>query len=101
MADPPKRLFGLWLAGKSSAGVGKQVIGTGCPIVSWYCIMPEMGIFPDKDRLRPAGANAHYDMEEVDNLLQRSAMILRDPAGDVLLDMPRKQNEKSLQLYFW
>jgi hypothetical protein len=38
-------------------------------------------------------------MEEVDNLLQRSAMNFGDQR-EVRLDIPKNQNENSVQLYF-
>jgi cysteine-rich repeat protein len=34
--------------------VGKQAIGRGYPIFSWYCILAGMGVFPEREKLRPA-----------------------------------------------
>ena len=97
-----KQLYGLWLSGKSiAADVGKQAIGQGYPIFSWYCIMAGMGIFPDRDQLSaPTASGNHYNLAEVDNLLERSALNFR-PQKDVLKDIPRKKKEGSLQIYFW
>lgn len=42
------------MSGRSiAAEVGKQAIGKGYPIFSWYSIVSGMGIFPDKEQLRP------------------------------------------------
>jgi Tryptophan halogenase len=100
MSDSLKRLFGMWMSGKSiTAEVGKQAIGKGYPIFSWYCIMSGMGIFPDQADLRPA-KNGHDPMAEIDNLLQRSALNFRDQK-EVLKDIPRKKEENAMQIYFW
>jgi 2-polyprenyl-6-methoxyphenol hydroxylase-like FAD-dependent oxidoreductase len=102
LSDSLKQLFGMWLSGKSiAADVGKQTIGQGYPIFSWYCIMAGMGIFPDRDQLRaPTASGNHYNLAEVDNLLQRSALNYR-PQREVLKDIPPKKKEDSLQIYFW
>ena len=102
LSDSLQQLYATWMAGKSiAAGVGKQVIGKGYPIFSWYCIMSGMGIFPDQQDLRPATADENkYDMAEIDNLLTRSATNFRDQK-DLLRDIPEKIEEKALQIYFW
>ena len=90
----------MWMSGRSIApDVGRQRIGKGYPIFSWYCILAGMGIFPARDKLRPANGHG-YDVAEIDNLLERSAMNF--PAQkDVLQRIPPKPREKSLQIYFW
>jgi hypothetical protein len=102
LSDALKELYGLWLSGRSIAEeVGKQAIGKGYPIFSWYCIMSGMGCFPAQKDLRPASAKErHYNLEEIDNLLQRSARNFKDQK-EVLQQIPPKVHEKSLQLYFW
>ena len=101
LSDSLKQLYGQWMAGRSIAeDVGKQAIGQGYPIFSWYAIMAGMGIFPDPGQLRPGNGDDVYDMEEVDNLLERSALNFRDQR-EVLGAIPKKSEEKSLQLYFW
>ena len=102
LSDSLQQLYATWMAGKSiAAGVGKQVIGKGYPIFSWYCIMSGMGIFPDQRDLRPATADeSKYDMAEIDNLLTRSAANFRDQK-DLLRDIPKKIEENALQIYFW
>ena len=102
LSDSLRRLYGLWMSGKSiAAEVGRQEIGRGYPIFSWYCIMSGMGIFPDQKDLRPAnGKAALYSMEEIDNLMQRSVQNFR-PQKELLADIPKKIHEKSLQIYFW
>jgi hypothetical protein len=90
------------MSGKSiSADVGRQVIGKGYPVFSWYCIMSGMGIFPDPSDLRLATPPENrYSMEEIDNLLQRSALNFRSQR-DVLTNIPKKVEERALQIYFW
>ena len=102
LSDPLKQLLATWMAGKSIVpGLNKQLFGTGYPVFSWYCIMAGMGIFPDLADLRPATkAEQRYDLAEIDNLLQRSALNFRDQR-EVLKNIPEKINEKSLQVYFW
>ena len=94
-------LYALWMSGKGiTAPVGRQVIGKGYPIFSWYCIMAGMGIFPEAGRLRPPKPEEHYEMPEIDNLLERSALNFRDQR-ELLADIPPKRKERSLQVYFW
>jgi glycine/D-amino acid oxidase-like deaminating enzyme len=101
LSDSLKQIYGMWTAGKSIAGdVGRQVIGKGYPIFSWYCILSGMGLFPNEKDLRPAKANGHYNMAEIDNLLQRSALNFRDQR-EVLSDIPRRKQESAMQIYFW
>jgi hypothetical protein len=90
------------MAGKSIApDVGRQVIGKGYPVFSWYCIMSGMGIFPDrKDLHPPSAAENRYSMDEIDNLLTRSAPNFRTQR-ELLTNMPPKSQERSLQIYFW
>ena len=101
LSDSLKQIYGKWTDGQSiAADVGRQVIGKGYPIFSWYCILAGMGMFPDGKYLRPAGGNGHYKMEEIDNLLERSALNFR-AQREVLRDIPRKKQENSMQIYFW
>ena len=102
LSDALQQLFATWMGGKSIVpGVKKQSIGKGYPVFSWYCIMAGMGIFPDPQDLRPATPDeGRYDLAEIDNLLQRSALNFRDQR-EVLRDIPKKVDEKSLQVYFW
>jgi hypothetical protein len=39
-------------------------------------------------------------MEEIDNLLQRSTLNFRSQR-DALTNIPKKVDERSLQIYFW
>jgi 2-polyprenyl-6-methoxyphenol hydroxylase-like FAD-dependent oxidoreductase len=102
LSDPLKHLFNLWISGKSIAGdVGRQTIGKGYPIFSWYSILAGMGIFPERQDLRPPNAReAQYNMAEIDNLLQRSALNFR-AQKDVLGDIPPRREDESLQIYLW
>jgi hypothetical protein len=102
LSDALRELYAMWLSGRSiAADVGKQRIGRGYPIFSWYCIMSGMGIFPTGDELRaPEPHERAYDMDEIDNLLTRSACNFR-AQSEVLAKIPPKVPEKALQIYFW
>ncbi len=102
LSDSLLQLYALWMAGKSIApDVGRQTIGKGYPIFSWYCIMSGMGIFPNQSDLRPPNANeSRYSIAEIDNLLQRSVQNFRNQK-EALMDIPPKARESSLQIYFW
>jgi Tryptophan halogenase len=102
LSDSLRQLYALWMPGKGiSADIGRQAIGNGYPVFSWYCIMSGMGIFPDLGHLRPATASeSRYGMEEIDNLLQRSALNFRSQR-DVMMNIPKKVEERVLQIYFW
>jgi hypothetical protein len=95
-------LYATWMSGRSIApDVGRQRLGRGYPIFSWYCILAGMGIFPEGERLHvPNAAAAAYDMAEIDNLIERSALNFRDQR-EVLERIPPRAREKSLQIYFW
>lgn len=100
ISDALKQLYGQWMSGKGIAeDVGRQALGRGYPICSWYSIMAGMGIFPEREKLRPANCT-HYGMAEIDNLIERSALNFRDQR-EVLKDIPRKREENALQVYFW
>src|SRR6266481_7949974 len=96
LSDSLRQLYGLWMSGKGiAADVGRQAIGKGYPVFSWYCIMSGMGIFPVPRDLRPATPpDNRYSMEEIDNLLQRSALNFRSQR-DVLSNIPQKVQERS------
>ena len=102
ISDPLKKLYSLWMSGKSiAAGVREQAIGKGYPVFSWYSIMAGMGIFPDPGVLRsPTADEARYNMAEIDNLLERSAGNFRDHR-DVLAHIPPRRTGEALQIYFW
>ena len=100
ISEALKELYAIWMSGRSIApDVGRQRIGKGYPIFSWYCILSGMGIYPAKEMLRPSNGGG-YDVDEIHNMLERSAMNF--PAQkDVLQRIPPKPREKSLQIYFW
>jgi len=102
LSDSLRHLYGLWMSGKSIApDVGRQTIGKGYPVFSWYCIMSGMGIFPDQKDLRPpTAAENRYSMDEIDNLLGRSAQNFSGQR-ETLNNIPAKIRERSLQIYFW
>jgi 2-polyprenyl-6-methoxyphenol hydroxylase-like FAD-dependent oxidoreductase len=101
LSDDLKKLYSLWMAGKSIApAVGEQALGKGYPVFSWYSIMAGMGIFPDCDALRPPTAReALFNMEEIDNLLQRSCGNYPDHA-EALGHIAPRRTEPTLQVYF-
>jgi tryptophan 6-halogenase len=101
ISDALKELYAIWLSGKSIApDVGRQTLGKGYPIFSWYSIMAGMGIFPPDDKLRAPNGHDRYSMDEIDNLLSRSMANFRTQK-ELLADIPKKVHEKSLQIYFW
>ncbi len=100
LSDSLKELYSLWLSGRGILEpVARQAIGKGYPVMSWYSIMAGMGCFPPQLRA-PNGGEDRYDLDEIDNLLERSAMNF--PAQKELVKaIPPKVREKSLQVYFW
>jgi tryptophan 6-halogenase len=102
LSDDLKKLYSLWMAGKSIApSVRQQALGKGYPVFSWYSIMAGMGIFPDAHELRePTAEEARFSMAEIDNLMTRSCANYpahRDALGHIA---PRR-TDPSLQIYFW
>jgi len=102
LSDGLKKLYSLWMAGKSIApGVRQQAIGKGYPVFSWYSIMAGMGIFPDPQDLRPpTPREARYSMDEIDNLLERSSVNYPDHR-EALHSIAPRRTDAALQLYFW
>lgn len=102
LSDNLKQLLLLWMSGRRVAPeIDKQTVGRGYPVFSWYCIMAGMGIFPEPEDLRPPTAQeAQFSVEEIDNLLQRSALNFR-PHRELLADIPPRRQDKALQVYFW
>jgi 2-polyprenyl-6-methoxyphenol hydroxylase-like FAD-dependent oxidoreductase len=102
LSDDLQKLYALWMSGKGIAGpVGQQLLGRGYPVFSWYAIMAGMGIFPDREQLRPPSAKeARFNMAEIDNLLERSCANY--PAHrNALGQIPPRRTGPSLQVYFW
>jgi hypothetical protein len=101
LSDSLKQLFSMWVNGESIAGeVGKQAIGRGYPIFSWYCILAGMGVFPSREKLRPARSEEHYPMSEIDDLIGRSALNFNDQR-QVLENIPARRRGESVQIYYW
>jgi 2-polyprenyl-6-methoxyphenol hydroxylase-like FAD-dependent oxidoreductase len=102
LSDPLQALLRQWLSGRGIANdVGNQKLGAGYPIFSWYSILAGMGIFPDARELRPPTAReAAYRMQELDNLIGRSASNFREHK-EVLQAIPPTPVDRPLQLYFW
>jgi hypothetical protein len=102
LSEPLKRLLNLWMSGQAIAGeVGRQTIGKGYPVFSWYCLLSGVGIFPDASQLRPANAaELKFNVREIDDLLARSAENFRSHR-EVLGGIPPRRKSESLQIYFW
>ena len=102
LSEPLKQLLSLWMSGKGVApAVRSQALGKGYPVFSWYSIMAGMGIFPDREALRPPqGAEARFRIAEIDDLLDRSAANYPDHR-EVLQNIPPRPKRESLQAYFW
>ncbi len=100
LSDSLKELYALWLSGRGILEpVARQSLGKGYPVLSWYSIMAGMGCFPPQLRA-PTENEGRYDLEEIDNLLERSALNFR-PQRELVKSIPPKVREKSLQVYFW
>jgi glycine/D-amino acid oxidase-like deaminating enzyme len=100
LSDALKELYALWLSGRGiMEPVARQALGKGYPVLSWYSIMAGMGCFPPQLRA-PTESEGRYDLEEIDNLLERSALNFR-PQRELVKSIPPKVREKSLQVYFW
>jgi hypothetical protein len=102
LSDDLKKLYSLWMAGKSIApAVRQQALGKGYPVFSWYSIMAGMGIFPDAHELRePSAEEARFSMAEIDNLMTRSCANYPDHR-DALGHIAPRRTDPSLQIYFW
>ena len=102
LSDALKELYELWMGGRSIApAVGQQRLGKGYPVFSWYAIMAGMGIFPERSDLRPPSAQeARFSLEEIDNLLARSAANYPEHRA-ALGHIPPRRSEPTLQVYFW
>lgn len=102
LSDDLKKLYSLWMNGKSIVpAIRQQLIGRGYPVFSWYALMAGMGVFPDAPQLRaPSATEARYSLEEIDNLIQRSAANYPDHKS-TLAQIPPRRREPALQAYFW
>lgn len=95
-----QQLYRQWLSGQGAArDIGKQVIGKGYPVFSWYCLLAGTGCFPPQ--LRPAQAHdGAHDLRQLDDFLARSAAHF--PSHRAALAAPRpRRRAPSLQLYLW
>ncbi len=102
LSDALKQLLNLWMSGNGIApAVRQQKLGRGYPVFSWYSIMAGMGIFPERAMLHaPSATEGVYRIQEIDDLLERSAANYRDHA-EVLKNIPRRRTGDALQVYFW
>ena len=102
LSENLQRLYAIWLAGKAIAPeIREGRLGHGYPIVSWYCLMAGMGIFPDTAQLRPpTPREGRYSVQAVDHFLDRCLLNFGDHATR-LRDIRPRSTAESLQLYFW
>jgi hypothetical protein len=102
LSDDLKKLYSLWMNGKSIVpAIRQQLLGRGYPVFSWYALMAGMGVFPDSHELRaPTAEEGRYRMEEIDNLIGRSAGNYPDHKS-TLAHIPPRRREPALQAYFW
>jgi hypothetical protein len=102
LSEPLKALLGRWMAGQGIANeVGSQKLGTGYPIFSWYSLLAGMGVFPEREQLRPPTARERaWNMAEIDELVERSARNFPEHRA-LLADIPPRPATRPPQLYFW
>lgn len=102
LSEPLTRLLKTWLSSRSIIpGLKNHRFGQGYPIMSWYCLLAGMGLFPEPRELRPpTPAEAQHSLAAIDNLLDRSAQNYPDHRT-LLQAIPLKPKEDSLQLYLW
>jgi len=97
LSEPLQELYRLWLSGQGIAReVGKQALGKGYPVFSWYCLLAGTGCFPPQLQ----AAAARHDLAAIDDFLARSARHFR-PHRELLDAIPPRRAGKSLQLYLW
>jgi 2-polyprenyl-6-methoxyphenol hydroxylase-like FAD-dependent oxidoreductase len=102
LSNPLKQLLATWLSSKPIIpGLKKGVFGQGYPTMSWYSLLAGVGLFPDPQDMRPpTPEEAQHDLEQIDNLIERSAMNYPDQR-ELLQRIPLKPTEPSLQVYLW
>ncbi|HEX5353299.1 MAG TPA: tryptophan halogenase family protein [Rhodanobacteraceae bacterium] len=101
LSAPLQKLLRTWLASRSIAGgITEGKFGRGYPVMSWYSLLAGVGLFPDDRAMRPATPQeAKYDLTEIDNLIERSAMNFPDHRS--FLEAIQPKPERSLQVYFY
>ena len=102
LSHPLKQLLATWLSSKPIIpGLKKGSFGQGYPTMSWYSLLAGVGLFPEAHDMRPpTPEEAQHDMDEIDNLIVRSAMNYPDHR-QLLQDIPLKPTDPSLQVYLW
>src|SRR5262249_28591522 len=102
LSQPLELLLKTWLTKRNIVGgLTQGTFGRGYPIVSWYALLPGMGVRPDAAELRtPTAEEAQFSMEAIDDLVARSALNFPDHRAQ-LGDIPPKRHGKSVQIYLW
>lgn len=102
LSDALASLLRTWMGRKPLVpGLRKREFGHAYPIVSWYCLLAGMGIFPDAGDLRPpTPKEAQHTLAGLDNLIERSALNYPDHRA-TLQAIPPRVREETLQLYLW
>ncbi len=73
LSAPLRLLLRTWLASQPIApGIENGSFGTGCAVLSWYCLLAGVGLFPAVDATRAATVQvAGGDLEGIDDLVRR------------------------------
>lgn len=102
LSQPLQRLLRTWLSSRPIAGGLQQgSYGRGYPVMSWYCLLAGMGLFPDlRQEHAAAPGKLRHSLAAIDNLLERSATNFPGHR-ELLADIPPRPTEASLQLYLW
>jgi len=80
LSEPLQRLLHTWIASRPIApGIAGGDIGTGYAVLSWYCLLAGVGLFPAAAQLRPpTAAEARFSLPDIDRLIERSALNFPD-----------------------
>lgn len=102
LSEPLKQLYGMWSSADKSLKslIREQKIGVGYPILSWYCLLAGMGIFPTiNPNAKTDIADNTTKLTQLDELLNRSALNFKSQK-EILQNIPTAQ-DNPLQLYLW
>ncbi len=100
LSAPLEQLLRAWLARKPIApGILNGTFGRGYPVMSWYSLLAGVGLFPDTEETPLTPPVAKYNLNELDNLLDRSAINFPDHRTFLRAIQPKP--ERTLQVYFY
>jgi len=80
LSKPLQALLRTWLSARPIApDIESGRIGTGYAVLSWYCMLAGVGLFPDVDPARTASLQGGGGvLEGIDDLIRRSALNFPD-----------------------